>query len=275
MAVEQFSDFERLSDIPWKGKVCLFVKKMINVLFLIVGILCIVYYFACGFAVRFNQSILWIWLVIGAVLIGRFALVRLTEVRGALPYPRWFLTTVRCAFCAGLAFFLFVEGVIATGFFYKCPENVDYLMILGAKTGSVTLERRIDKAADYLLANPETIAVATGGKGGDENVTEAAFIREGLIRRGVPEERILVEEQSVSTLQNMAFSRQIIPQDAKSVAFVSNDYHMFRSKSLAKGVFDCELYGLPMRSAKLSLPHYMVREFCAILVETAHGNMNY
>ncbi len=249
---------------------------MINLLFLIAGLACFTYYIACGIAIRFGQSMLWAWPVLGVVLILRFVIVQMSISRDVpLPYPGWFIWAIRITFCLCVAFFLFVESFIFTGMFVKCPPGVDYIIVLGAKTGSPALNNRIDTAAKYLEQNPETIAIASGGQGSDEETTEANYIAEALVRRGIPRERILLEDASTSTNENIRFSALLIPDSDASIGIVSNDFHIFRARHLAQGIFGGKIYGLPVRSSLLSLPHYMMREFFTTVVDTLRGNMTY
>lgn len=46
-------------------------SRVINTLILIFGILCLLYYFGMGFAVRFGQSLLFLWLLAGLACIAR------------------------------------------------------------------------------------------------------------------------------------------------------------------------------------------------------------
>lgn len=249
---------------------------MINLLFLIAGIACFAYYIGCGLTIRFGQSMLWAWPALGAVLVMRFIIVQISIVRDVpLPYPGWFLWLIRVAVALCVAFFLFVESFVLTGMFAKCPANVDYLIILGAKTGSAALYNRISAAAEYLLANPDTVAIASGGQGSDEETTEAAFIADGLVALGVPRERILLEDASTSTSENLRFSALLIPESDATIGLVSNDFHIFRARHLAQKVFDGKVYGLAVRSSLISLPHYMMREFFTTVVDTLRGNMAY
>ena len=67
-------------------------SKVVNLLFLLVGMLCFVYYFANGFLIRFGQSLLWLWPLIGTALLVRFALVaRMIRTGRPSPLPRGFL----------------------------------------------------------------------------------------------------------------------------------------------------------------------------------------
>jgi uncharacterized SAM-binding protein YcdF (DUF218 family) len=249
---------------------------MINFLFLVAGIACFAYYIGCGLSIRFGQSMLWAWPALGAALILRFIIVRMSISRGVpLPYPDWFLWTFRGVVAVCAAFFLFVESFILSGMFTQCPAGVDYLIVLGAKTGSKALNNRIAVAAEYLVENPATIAIASGGQGPDEKTTEAAFIADALIALGVPRERILIEDASTSTSENVRFSALLIPEAEATVALASNDFHIFRARHLAQKVFGHSVYGLPVRSSLISLPHYTMREFFTTVVDTLRGNMAY
>lgn len=129
-------------------------RKIINRAFLVLGVACIVYYIVCGMFTRFGQSMMWVWPVAGALLLARFAIAEISMRRGTpLPYPRWAVGIVRGASAALIAAFILIEGFVLTGFWSECPANVDYLIVLGAKTGSVTIEARLDMAAEYLNAN--------------------------------------------------------------------------------------------------------------------------
>ena len=247
-----------------------------NFAFLALGIACIAYYLACGFSVRFNQSMLWIWLVAGLLLIMRFAIVQVSIVRcQPLPFPKWLVHTARIICALLLVIFVSVEAMVIHDCFATCPAGVEYLIVLGAKTGSVTMERRVERAAEYLVDNPDTICIVSGGQGADEEITEAQCMRDMLLERGIAPERIITENMSTNTAENISFSHVYAYKPGISVALVSSDYHMFRAMSLARRVFTGNVYGLPSRSSRLSFPHYVVREFFSITVDTLRGNMEF
>ena len=252
------------------------MARIVNYAFLIIGIVCIAYYLTCGISVRFNQSLLWIWLVAGIYLICRFAIVQLSIVRGQpLPFPRGVVITYRVFVALVMMLFVVTEFFVVKGSFTQCPQGVDYLIVLGAKTGSVTIERRIERAAQYLADNPETVCIVSGGQGADEDMAEATYMKNGLVDRGIEAQRIITETMSKDTVENIRFSHVYADEAGASVALVSSDYHMFRSMAIARKVFDGDIYGLPSRSSMLYYPHYAVREFCGIVVETLRGNLRF
>ncbi|MBQ4090546.1 MAG: YdcF family protein [Clostridia bacterium] len=251
-------------------------RKIINRLFLIAGIMCIIYYIFCGIGTTFGQSMLWVWPAAGAVLLARYGLVEISIRRGVpLPYPKWFLFVLKFMFGFAIALFVIVECFVATGFREDCPAGVDYVILLGAKTGSVTIEARLDRAYEYLAENPETMVVVTGGQGSDEEMSEGAYMRLGLMKRGIDDSRIIVEDRSTSTAENIEFSRAMISDGNASIAIVSNNYHVFRAMGIARMYFSGDIYGLPMASNIISLPHYMVREFFTVVVDSLRGNIDF
>ncbi|MFK4389375.1 uncharacterized SAM-binding protein YcdF (DUF218 family) [Peribacillus frigoritolerans] len=98
-------------------------------------------------------------------------------------------------------------------------------MILGARVkGSVpslSLQYRIDKAAEYLSANKHTVVIVSGGKGPGEVISEAKAMQQGLIAQGIEEARIMMEDKSTTTHENIVFSKELIPDTAASGLIVA------------------------------------------------------
>jgi uncharacterized SAM-binding protein YcdF (DUF218 family) len=103
--------------------------------------------------------------------------------------------------------------------------------------------------------------------GPGEEISEAQCIRDYLINMGVEEDRIIMEDQSTSTEENIEFSMKIIKQFSQenaNVGVVTNNFHVFRTLQVgnAKGY---ELYGLSAESDNILLLNYMVREAFALV----------
>lgn len=134
-----------------------------------------------------------------------------------------------------VSFLIFLRG--------RSDKNTtaDYLIILGGKVfgnkASPTLLFRIDRAYEYLKANPGVIAVASGNISDKLQIeTEARVIFEGLVKKGIDPERILLEEKATSTFENFIYSKRLIQgvegEDGiqkLEIAFVSSDYHILRA----------------------------------------------
>lgn len=120
---------------------------------------------------------------------------------------------------------------------------VDAVIVLGAGVNgerpSLSLQTRIDAAAEYLMAHPELPAVLSGGQGSGEQISEAEAMRRALRDAGIADERLILEERSTNTAENFAYSAELLrqqgiePQDAV-IAVVSNDFHLFRAKLIAQ-----------------------------------------
>ena len=151
---------------------------------------------------------------------------------------------------------------------------VDAVIVLGAGVNgerpSMALQTRIDTAAVYLEQHPDVPVVLSGGQGGGEDITEAEAMRRALTAKGVPENRLLLEESSTSTAENFALSKTLledngIDTDTAAIAMVTNDFHIFRAKLIARRA------GLTTIGVPAELPwwwltaNYYVREAFALV----------
>ncbi len=150
----------------------------------------------------------------------------------------------------------FVLGIIAAGivavvflsvalFVFGSFDNVDFdedaVIVLGSgirgKKPTKNLIRRLDRAVEYYNQNPRAVIVVSGGQGPREDIAEAVAMEGYLVSKGVPKEKILREERATSTFENFTFSKEILDgyfDRDYSVAFVTNNYHVFRAKALSK-----------------------------------------
>lgn len=254
-------------------------RKIINDLILLLGVFCFVYYLGMGIFVRFGQSMLWLWPLGGTVCLVRYFLVlRSIRTGERVPLPRWFIVLWRVCLAAGFAFFFFVEYFVCAGAFEQAPAELDCVIVLGAKVNATApsgaLRQRIDAAAGYLEANPDTLCIASGGQGDDEGISEAQCIRDNLMTLGIDGARIVLEDRSVDTYTNLQNSIPLLPEGTRTVGIVTSDFHVFRSlRTAAFQGWDYEFYGIPARSSRSGFLHYAVREFCAIVVSTLEGNL--
>ena len=162
-------------------------------------------------------------------------------------------------------------------------KKVDYIIILGARVKgekpAKSLMERIKAATEYLKENPEVKVIATGGKGKNEGIAEGVAIKRELLKNGISEDRIILEDKSKNTVENFRFSLEKIrnSENGKNknsenngnrkikVLIVTNDYHIFRSKNIARKVGfdnkDYEIYGLPAKTPLISILQSYFREF--------------
>lgn len=89
---------------------------------------------------------------------------------------------------------------------------------------------RLEAARKSAKLYPQAYLLCTGGGTAESSgVTEAEVMAQWLVEHGISEERIIVENQSISTTQNAVFSSRILAQgypQITQVALISSDYHL-------------------------------------------------
>ncbi len=145
------------------------------------------------------------------------------------------------------------------------PDNIPYLIILGAKVNgsemSLALLYRANKALEYLKQNQHTKVIVTGGQGPGEDITEAEALRRYLDENGIPSERILIENRSTSTYENLKFTKELF--DIDQAVIVSNDFHLYRAIELAENV-GIKGYPLAAKTPEVVKIPMKLREYAAI-----------
>ena len=143
---------------------------------------------------------------------------------------------------------------------YPIVGSDDYLEI--ATTRPETMLG--DTAIAVLNVNPGSQAILCGGQGGDEPCTEAAAMQDYMVAHGADAERLILENKSSTTIQNIANAKKLLPEGA-AVAVITNDYHLARARRLLAhaGLGDA---GVP---AKTPYPGQWMavrcREYCSIM----------
>lgn len=241
------------------------------------ALLCFLYFAGLGIYLGAIYLFQWFWALLGGLL----AAVGLLLPRWSA-LPRWFRILWKIGVFSGIGLFLVVEGLIFSAMTDQPEPGADYVVVLGAKvngtTPSLSLHYRIQAARDYLEENPDTMVIASGGQGPNEGISEAKAIENSLLAMGIGQERILLEDQSTSTNENLAFSKEKMEalgdsvQEAR-VVVVSTDFHIFRAKAIARNYGYEKVEGKGARSVPGLQPHYCTREFFAILNDFRKGNL--
>ena len=148
--------------------------------------------------------------------------------------------------------------------------EADYVIVLGAavygEEPSITVKNRVKSAVSYLKKHPSAKAVASGGQGEGEDISEAECMRRLFVHYGIRDERILPEDRSSSTMENLSFSKAVIEADGGSadrVVIVSSSYHLYRAKRMAASL-GMDAYGLACSDG---YPVYM----CGMYIREALG----
>lgn len=115
-----------------------------------------------------------------------------------------------------------------------------YVIVLGCRVDgtkpSVMLQDRINAAYEYLQSN-DAICIVSGGMGDDENISEAQCMFNALTDMGIDADRIWLEDQATSTLENLQYSLSLIEERTGSrpalVNVLSSDFHLYRAQMFA------------------------------------------
>lgn len=148
--------------------------------------------------------------------------------------------TVWAVFFTGLAVALTMFGFLFSAQFNTPNGNEGTVVVLGSQVRgdhpSQSLASRINAAYDYLVAHPQTVCIATGGRAEGENITEAACIKNELVKKGIDPERIICENEAINTDTNLKYSAKIIEEQGldKNVVIVTEAYHQLRGALYAK-----------------------------------------
>ena len=123
---------------------------------------------------------------------------------------------------------------------HSTPPKNSTVVVLGCqvtgKTPTLMLHDRMTAALEYLNENPNSKVVASGGMGPGESISEAEAIKTFLMKSGIDENRIYVEDKSKNTNENLKFSADIIRKNNlnTTVAVVTDGFHEFRGTYFAK-----------------------------------------
>lgn len=131
---------------------------------------------------------------------------------------------------------------------YKTDSGAETVVVLGCKVNGTNpskyLYDRCAKASEYLEENENAVAILSGGQGPDEGISEAECMKNVLTEMGIDENRLILEDKSTSTKENIEFSKVIIENENldKDVLVVTNEFHEYRAKLL------CDEYELSFHS---------------------------
>jgi len=159
--------------------------------------------------------------------------------------------------------------LIATQFSSKGVQDLDYIIVLGAQVRedgpSTVLKYRLETALDYLNENPETVCIVSGGQGVNEPCTEAEAMAEYLVEHGIDKKRIILEDMSKNTMENIRNSKTFIDATSDTIGIVTNNFHMFRAVKLAEAQGLEDVYGIAAESNIVYLPNNVLRECLGIV----------
>ncbi|MBR3250216.1 MAG: YdcF family protein [Erysipelotrichaceae bacterium] len=156
-------------------------------------------------------------------------------------------------------------------------KDFDYVIIHGSglldgNRVSKLLSDRIDKALDIYHKDPTPpILIPSGGKGADETVSEASAMADYIKGKDIPEDKIIIEDESKTTYENLLNSKKIIDakEGNKYTALVTSNYHVYRALRHARKV-GLKCTGIGSHVAFYYWPSALIREYIAVHAEKKH-----
>ena len=151
-------------------------------------------------------------------------------------------------------------------------RDFDYVIIHGSgllrgREVSKLLSDRLDKAIEVYHKDPTPpVMIPSGGKGGDEEISEAEAMENYLLDHGIPKDHIIPEDRSTTTRENLLFSKKIIDglPGPRYTALVTSNYHVYRALSICRDI-GLECTGIGAHVAPYYWPSALIREFAAIM----------
>ncbi len=140
--------------------------------------------------------------------------------------------------------------------------------VWGGNRPSPVLRERINKGYELYSAGMIKNIVLTGG-GSPGEMTEAEVGKNELIKKGVDEKIIYIENKSNSTLEQISYiNRNLYKQfNWKDIIIITDNFHLMRSKQM------CSFFGINAKTCASDTPlssestfYYSLKESFAIIL---------
>jgi uncharacterized SAM-binding protein YcdF (DUF218 family) len=136
----------------------------------------------------------------------------------------------------------------------------------GIKDGqpSEMLTYRLNKA--LAVYENDMKIIVSGGKGKNEEYSEAKIMADYLISKSVPVTNIVMEEEATNTYENLLYSRELMNKygfQNKDILIVTSDFHISRAMFLAERL-GLEAIGVKADTPIMNVPQAHMREYIAI-----------
>ena len=223
-----------------------------------------VFFAACSLAAGVLHTGVWALLALGSLCV----LWALLAGKSAAPrLRRWLGGVILAALAGGL---LLSVPMAAQAFFQPPDGSPAVAVVLGAKvradgSPSRILKNRLDTAADLLEAEPQLVCVVAGGQGKNEPVSEALAMARYLEGRGIDPGRVLLEDQSRNTEENLANTAALLREEGlpSRVILITDSFHQLRAAAQARRQ-GLDVFSLSSPTPWALFPAYWVREFFGI-----------
>lgn len=240
------------------------------------GIVCLAYYLLIVVYAGITADFAWIWAALAVIFEGGTALLCYGRKHPGF-FPGWLKYAVPAVMLLGVISFTLLCGLVISGMKTAVRKNLDYVVVLGAHVKgdvpSKALELRLKAALKYARENEDTILILSGGQGFGEDITEAKCMENYLSAHGISKERLVPEEKSTSTKENLEFSDGLTGCGRKNTGILSNNFHVYRAVKIAQKAGYEHPYGIAAPSDPIMQVHYVVREAAALIKAKIRGNI--
>lgn len=235
----------------------------------LLAVVLVVYSVSLVILSNFNMGNLMVWLltacVVGYAVFRRTLHAWFSHGTGRVVF--WVLAALAAIYLAVIAF------VSVSGYTNPPTGNEQVVLVLGAglhkDKPSKLLQYRLNKAYEFAAAHPDTLVITSGGQGRDEWLPEGNAMRDYLIAKGLPADRVLAESGSTSTEENFAFSLTILREhgfdETTPIVYVSNAFHCYRAGKYAALAGFTKATALPAATPLRSVLPCYLREALALL----------
>lgn len=224
-------------------------------------------------------------LILGALMLTMFTAVRftgfllcctaaalvlfalLTRWKEKYPWALWCRRFFLGLLTAGFVLFAVLEVRVLSWARTDHDTPVAAVIVLGAGVNgtepSLSLLTRLEAALAYIQDKPDVPIIVSGSQGRGEDVSEARCMAGWLTARGVPLERIILEEQATNTEENIRYSLELLEERgiAGNIAVVSSDYHLCRAAMYLGGDMVPVAARMPARYWPLTVNYYIREAF--------------
>lgn len=153
----------------------------------------------------------------------------MTALYAIISFTVFYFLSVLASYC--------LSAFLNTFHLFK-KRKLDYIIVLGAgiKGEQVPplLASRIDKGIEILKKNPKALVIMSGGQGKGEDIPEGEAMARYAINKGIDESKVIIEDKSTDTKENLLFSSKLMTKESPRVGLVTTSYHVFRALILAK-----------------------------------------
>lgn len=159
----------------------------------------------------------------------------------------------------------------------EASHKTEYIIVLGCKVNGTSpgryLTARLNKAYAYLIENPGSRAVLSGGQGDGEEIPEGECMFNYLTGMGIDPSRLITETESSSTYENFGNSLAILRESGANIneiTVITNDFHEYRASKTAEK-FGIKAYPFPAKSPWIGYLPFAIREVYAVIYQIYLG----